>query len=165
MNEYNEYAEYLVEELEDMQKRTREMRKRVLEMLKPLIDPNCDEDHDWWFPQSAFADIEVALSNSIYRVKQDAALLTLPPIRFYHYHQNNSGGKTYGPSNVIIEAPNYVVANEIAEKNGLYWNGVRDGKDCQCCGDRWYPHDDESEARFKIDPIDDANAKVIYLNK
>ena len=163
MNEYNNYAEALVEELQEMQKSIKEMRERVLDILATaFVD---DDDPDWWTPQGVFGDAERMLSTTMNIVKQNAALLTLPPIRFYEYHQNNSGGVTFGPTNVIIEAPNYVVANEIAEKNGLYWNGVRDGKDCQCCGDRWYPHGDESDARFKIDPIDDANAKIIYLNR
>jgi hypothetical protein len=24
-------------------------------------------------------------------------------------------------------------------KAGIYFNGVEDGQDCECCGDRWYP--------------------------
>ena len=30
-------------------------------------------------------------------------------------------------------------ANDIAQGNGIYFNGVADGIDCDCCGDRWYP--------------------------
>ena len=162
MEEYNNYAEALVEELQEMQKSINEMRERVLGILKPLVD---DNDPDWWIPQGLFGEVERMLESTMDVVKRNAALLTLPPTRFYEYHQNNSGGDYIGPTRLIIEAPNYVVANEIAEKNGVYWNGVRDGKDCPCCGDRWCPHDDEYFARFKIDPIDDASATIIYLNR
>jgi hypothetical protein len=162
MDEYNNYAEALVEELQEMQKSINEMRDRVLGILKPLVD---DNDPDWWTPQGVFGEAERMLESTMGVVKRNAALLTLPSTRFYEYRQNNSGGDYIGPIRLIIEAPNYVVANEIAEKNGVYWNGVRDGKDCPCCGDRWSSHDDEYYARFKIDPIDDRNAKIIYLNR
>ena len=57
---------------------------------------------------------------------------------FFHYRQNNSGGSFQGPAiNVIIEAPMYVIANDIAETNNLYFSGCDTGQDCSCCGDRW----------------------------
>lgn len=61
---------------------------------------------------------------------------------FYTFDQNNSGGyyeKSNGIStHVIIEANSSDEANEIAEDKGVYFNGVADGIDCECCGDRWY---------------------------
>ena len=61
---------------------------------------------------------------------------------FYHYSQNNSGGQFHVNKNVchdvIIEAPSAHQANERAEDLGLYFNGVEEGRDCSCCGDRWY---------------------------
>jgi hypothetical protein len=30
-------------------------------------------------------------------------------------------------------------ANSIAESIGMYFDGCSDGRDCSCCGDRWYP--------------------------
>lgn len=61
---------------------------------------------------------------------------------FYIYHQNNSSG--YFIQNekvdlcVIIEALSQESANTIAEKElGMYFDGVRKGMDCPCCGDRW----------------------------
>lgn len=62
---------------------------------------------------------------------------------FYEYRQNNSGGgfvfaKTSGISvYVIVEANSLDEANERAEGIGLYFDGVDNGHDCSCCGDRW----------------------------
>jgi hypothetical protein len=62
---------------------------------------------------------------------------------FYEYHQNNSGGSfeydaergiTYA---VVVEAENPKVADARAEVIGLYFDGCSDGRDCDCCGDRW----------------------------
>ena len=61
---------------------------------------------------------------------------------FYTYIQNNSGGsfkitkkiKHY----VIIEADSAKEADEKAESIGLYFDGVKKGIDCPCCGDRWH---------------------------
>lgn len=63
---------------------------------------------------------------------------------FYTFRQNNSGGHfTHRPSDgigkyVIIEADSDVEANRKAESIGLYFDGVSEGRDCSCCGDRWY---------------------------
>lgn len=56
--------------------------------------------------------------------------------------QNNSGGSfLQDPRSgvyVIVEAETLEEANLIAaEKAGVYFNGVTDGIDCECCGDRW----------------------------
>lgn len=62
---------------------------------------------------------------------------------FYLYAQNNSGGrfitdKKMGiANNVIIEAQSPRVADALAEDKGLYFNGCAEGRDCDCCGDRW----------------------------
>lgn len=68
--------------------------------------------------------------------------------KFYPYSQNNSGGsfsnsETKGISEyVIIEALNAEHANTRAEEIGLYFDGCDDGRDCSCCGDRWYKTDE-----------------------
>lgn len=60
--------------------------------------------------------------------------------RFYHYHQNNSGGVFHydhdrGLSeNVIVEAQSAAEADDRAERIGLYFDG---SGDCDCCGSRW----------------------------
>lgn len=60
---------------------------------------------------------------------------------FYTYDQNNSGGNFVIDENVdhyvIIEAESADEANEKATDIGLYFNGVEEGVDCECCGDRW----------------------------
>lgn len=71
--------------------------------------------------------------------------------RFFHFSQNNSGGsfnydKRAGITHhVIIEAVDYNEANRLAEDIGLYFNGCNDGRDCRCCGDRWYSKGDNEK--------------------
>ena len=62
---------------------------------------------------------------------------------FYRFNQNNSGGrfnlddeKGIGPK-VWIEANSSAEAEERAEELGIYFNGVKEGRDCSCCGNRW----------------------------
>lgn len=61
---------------------------------------------------------------------------------FYEVAQNNTGGSFVTNDKLchrlIIEADSESEANDIAESLGCYWNGVSDGYDCECCGDRWY---------------------------
>ncbi|KRT89348.1 MULTISPECIES: DUF7296 family protein [Bacillus] len=60
---------------------------------------------------------------------------------FYEYTQNNSGGSFITNDKlchrIFIEANSYEEADTIAEGLGVYWNGVSEGIDCDCCGDRW----------------------------
>lgn len=74
---------------------------------------------------------------------------------FYLFRQNNSGGHMICDedvdSYVIIEATNEGDADARAENVGIYFHGVGSyneetgeydpdgGRDCPCCGDRWYP--------------------------
>jgi len=62
---------------------------------------------------------------------------------FYEFSQNNSGGSFFTDSNLchrlLIEANSEEEAISKAEELGCYWNGVDEGSDCECCGDRWYP--------------------------
>jgi hypothetical protein len=66
---------------------------------------------------------------------------------FYTFHQNNSGGSFVINNNVapyvIVEADSAVEANQIAEELEIYFNGCSDGIDCECCGDRWWPVDED----------------------
>lgn len=63
---------------------------------------------------------------------------------FYTFRQNNSGGSfVFDPvsgisTTVIVEADDLEEAVYRAQRIGLYFNGVDDGSDCGCCGDRWY---------------------------
>jgi hypothetical protein len=71
---------------------------------------------------------------------------------FYTYSQNNSGGSfdidlELGIMKyVIIEANSADEANDRAEDIGLYFNGCDAGRDCECCGDRWWTTHDFSAA-------------------
>lgn len=64
--------------------------------------------------------------------------------KYWHFDQNNSGGNFHindtdgiGP-HVVIEAANKADAIKRAFDLGIYFDGVADGRDCECCGDRWY---------------------------
>jgi len=63
-------------------------------------------------------------------------------LKFYRFRQSNSGGSFVVDKKVchevIVEASNKEEAIEIAMDLGIYFNGVDDGFDCPCCGDRWY---------------------------
>lgn len=62
---------------------------------------------------------------------------------FYHFSQNNSGGRFVVDhrrgitAHVIVEGPSLKDITRRAEDIGLYWDGCDDGHDCPCCGDRW----------------------------
>jgi len=62
---------------------------------------------------------------------------------YFKFRQNNSFGHYSGTPLVFIKADNAKAANTIAQDNGIYFNGVADGIDCDCCGDRWYPVSDD----------------------
>ena len=56
---------------------------------------------------------------------------------FYTYYQNNSGGFYDGPKYVIVEAGSAEQADAVAVDNGVYFDGVRRGRDSDISGDRW----------------------------
>lgn len=66
--------------------------------------------------------------------------------KFYAITQNNSGGSFVIDGKLchrmFIEAESYNEAVRKAEGLGCYWDGVEDGMDCRCCGDRWYRPDE-----------------------
>jgi len=75
--------------------------------------------------------------------------MTQVTTRWYRYSQNNSGGRMdidpaigIGEA-VFVEAIDSYHANSRAERIGLYFDGVEDGQDCGCCGDRWCSAYDE----------------------
>ena len=57
---------------------------------------------------------------------------------YFKFRQNNSFGHFVGTPLIFVQADNAADANAIAQQNGIYFNGVADGVDCDCCGDRWY---------------------------
>lgn len=76
---------------------------------------------------------------------------------FFEFDQNNTGGsfdiddrRGIGP-HVWIEANTVKHATELAERLGLYWDGVENDRDCPCCGDRWYrPSHNGGQASLKV---------------
>lgn len=74
--------------------------------------------------------------------------LVVTGLKWWHYRQNNSGGHfTYNPRegvsvNVYIQAKDCIEADFRAGLIGIYFNGVQHGKDCECCGDRWFAQAD-----------------------
>lgn len=67
--------------------------------------------------------------------------------KFYEFSQNNTGGSFVTDDKlchkIIIEAVSEEEAIQRAEDLGCYWDGVMDGIDCPCCGDRWHPFPSE----------------------
>lgn len=78
---------------------------------------------------------------------------------FYTYYQNNSGGgfqedKHLGIDQfVIIEANTMRESKKRAESIGLYFDGVIEGIDCACCGDRWTAPDDSESPEVYCSPV------------
>ena len=88
----------------------------------------------------------------------------------FSFRQNNSGGYYTEPAKSIIvkDASDEKSAIEIALKAGMYFNGIADGKDCSCCGDRWYcmpfDHDTIDEAiEFVSNTYDDGSSIPQYI--
>ena len=76
---------------------------------------------------------------------------------WFEFSQNNSGGSftirpEYGIGPVVwIEANDAEDACERAQNIGIYFNGVEDGMDCECCGDRWHRPWDSGEEYPAVD--------------
>lgn len=89
--------------------------------------------------------------------------------RFWHFNQNNSGGSFIqdhenGISHhVVIEAESATQANEIAESIGIYFNGCSDGRDCDCCGDRWSSAYGEGDKKPSVYGQDVSKGKISDL--
>ena len=62
-------------------------------------------------------------------------------MKFFTFYQNNSGGYFLEDEDVdqyvVIHAKNHYEANDKAQDLGIYFDGVKKGRDCDCCGDRW----------------------------
>ena len=91
----------------------------------------------------------------------------------YSFHQNNSFGVYHHPAkNIIVkDARDVEHAKEIALSAGMYLNGVASGKDCDCCGDRWYGLDYEFntveeaiESAMELDFGDDSVPMYIVVD-
>ncbi len=92
---------------------------------------------------------------------------------FYEFHQNNSGGSFevddahgIGPR-VWIEGASVADAITRAETIGIYFDGCAIGRDCPCCGDRWYkPWRDDGSLQPEIDSEYDFNwHPTVYVHR
>ena len=74
--------------------------------------------------------------------------------KFFTFRQNNSGGDFDVNDNVahyvIIEANSVDEANAKAKNIGIYFDGVKNGSDCECCGDRWHAAWEDGDSEPKI---------------
>lgn len=83
-------------------------------------------------------------------------------LKLFVVHQNNSGGSfCVDNSNgtgerVFVLAKDEDTALDLLEgKSVVYFDGVSQGLDCECCGDRWWRAADE---------IEDENNKVVSFS-
>lgn len=63
-------------------------------------------------------------------------------LNWYEFGQNNTEGSFEVTDKLchrlFIQATSSDAATAIAESMGVYFDGCDDGRDCPCCGDRWY---------------------------
>jgi hypothetical protein len=85
-------------------------------------------------------------------------------MKFYKFRQNNSGGSfdvnDTLASHVYLEADDAEHANFLAERKGIYFNGVDSDIDCSCCGDRWYSADESEYDILECETAVEAIAKA-----
>lgn len=85
-------------------------------------------------------------------------------MKYYCFNQNNTFGvfdsNDKVTEHVYIQARTAKEANKKAQKIGIYFDGCEAGRDCECCGDRWYPvdEDDGSHAETFEAPF------IVYLS-
>ena len=88
---------------------------------------------------------------------------------FYEVDQNNSGGCFDVDDKVchrlFIEADSLDEATLKAEELGCYWDGVSNGIDCPCCGDRWYGVDKIDLEKIKEYQVRDFYGKKSWFDK
>src|SRR5574343_1142735 len=88
---------------------------------------------------------------------------------FFTYDQNNSGGSFVINKNVtqyvIVEADSADDANDRAEQVGVYFDGVQNEMDCECCGDRWYRAWSDGDGLPMIYGNSPENHRSMFVNK
>lgn len=85
-------------------------------------------------------------------------------MKFYEYTQNNSGGALHYDDKIchrlFIEADTVDEANEKALELGVYFDGVREGRDCGCCGDRWSEPYEATEFPYRYGTLNKVRAEA-----
>lgn len=82
-------------------------------------------------------------------------------MKYFLWGQNNSGGCFEGPPVIIVEAENQEAAEVVAEQYGVYYDGVSEGRDCSCCGDRWYSPEEYETLAEALDRYHWRNERLI----
>jgi hypothetical protein len=73
-----------------------------------------------------------SLTNTKTKLLAEDVAFRIPKGPWFHFDQNNSGGKYYGPMNVLVVAENEAEAFERLEAMPGYTTTF-----CACCGQRW----------------------------
>lgn len=118
-----------------------------------------DRTKEWWLARAdreGDSDASAGIISSIHGehmttdlVKMTDTSVTLP-LKWYDFSQNNSGGRFHYTNkvgtHVYIQATSQAEATAKALEAGVYFDGCAEGRDCKCCGDRWYePYSSPSE--------------------
>lgn len=81
------------------------------------------------------------MNEQLTALKFTGQILFAKTYEWYEFDQNNSGGSFIQnddvANRVLIQAASVKEANVKAEDIGIYFDGCRYGRDCDCCGDRW----------------------------
>lgn len=100
------------------------------------------------------------------RLEQAKSRAGLPTLSWFGFDQNNSGGYYRGPKFIAVQAKDAVEANKRAVESGeIYFNGVYDEIDCDCCGDRWYEveEDEASPEPTRFDERVEPSPSVMWI--
>lgn len=66
---------------------------------------------------------------------------------WFRFDQNNSGGSFHVDKKICyrlyLQASDYGSARTKALELGVYFDGVSNGIDCSCCGDRWSDYEEK----------------------
>ena len=90
---------------------------------------------------------------------------------YFSFSQNNSGGgwaidQEAGIGiKVFVQASSPAEANAKAEAIGIYFDGVANGNDCSCCGNRWtecWESDTGDEEAPKASKVSDGDTVFVH---
>lgn len=83
-------------------------------------------------------------------------------LKFYRFHQNNSGGFHIGHHLIFVQAKTAAQANKLAQKlGGVYFDWG--ASDCECCGKRWRKVDKTDGYDKLLDKYDNYEDYIIIF--
>ena len=97
-------------------------------------------------------------------------------LKLFVVHQNNSGGSYCvndfngtGERVFVLAKDEYSALDLLEGKSVVYFDGVSQGLDCECCGDRWWRYAEEVEYEnnkvVSFYSFDEAYDFVVYYVK